>query len=200
MKSTDDVVVTAHKKYYSFRGHNNKKAFIFYPGALVDEQAYAEILYKLAENGMDSFVVKMPLRLAIYGFNNGNEVLKDYKNQYKEFYIGGHSMGGVASSFFAILHKKDIKGVALLGSFSILPIPKEMKVLSITATNDKVIKWDTYNKSLKNLPKDYIHVSIEGGNHGQFGDYGEQRNDGVATISNEKQHQIIIKAILDAFN
>ena len=40
---------------------------------------------------------------------------------------------------------------------------------------------------LKNLPADTEWITIEGGNHAQFGDYGVQDGDGEATISAEMQ-------------
>jgi len=38
-------------------------------------------------------------------------------------------------------------------------------------------------------------VIIEGGNHSQFGDYGHQKNDGIATIERRKQIEITTNEI-----
>ena len=40
-------------------------------------------------------------------------------------------------------------------------------------------------------------VIIDGGNHAQFGNYGEQKGDPPATISREDQQNIAVKEILD---
>jgi hypothetical protein len=40
-------------------------------------------------------------------------------------------------------------------------------------------------------------VIIPGGNHAQFGDYGEQRGDPPATIGRGEQQDIAVGAILD---
>ena len=37
-----------------------------------------------------------------------------------------------------------------------------------------------------------MSYTIHGGNHSQFGDYGLQRGDGVATITTMEQHLMII--------
>jgi hypothetical protein len=43
------------------------------------------------------------------------------------------------------------------------------------------------DSSLAELPRGTIRQVIEGGNHAQFGNYGHQPGDGVATISAEDQ-------------
>ena len=57
----------------------------------------------------------------------------------------------------------------------------------------------TENKS--NLGLDYIEYIIDGGNHAYFGNYGEQKGDGKATINNQQQIKqtavILDKFILD---
>ena len=59
------------------------------------------------------------------------------------------------------------------------------------APKEKVIK----NKP--NLPKTTVYIEIEGGNHSQFGYYGTQFNDDQASITREKQQELILAHILD---
>jgi len=47
------------------------------------------------------------------------------------------------------------------------------------------------------LPLDTVKVLIEGGNHAQFGQYGIQNGDGIATMEPEEQQIIVIEAILN---
>jgi hypothetical protein len=47
------------------------------------------------------------------------------------------------------------------------------------------------------LPPGTRWVAIEGGNHGQFGWYGEQAGDNLANISREIQQDQVIQATLD---
>ena len=46
------------------------------------------------------------------------------------------------------------------------------------------------------LPDSSVKVVIEGGNHAQFGNYGDQRSDGIATISSAEQQKWTIEIIL----
>lgn len=199
MKGSETVKVSEFDNYYFFDGPGKEKAFIFYQGAMVDEKAYAEIMFKLAENGLDCFLMRMPYRLAFNDIHMADRVIKNYRKNYKEFYIGGHSLGGSIAAVYAYERKNEIKGIALMAAFSMFKLPDTMKAVSLIATNDKVLVWPLYNYYLKKLPKDYTEVKIEGGNHGHFGDYGEQFGDGEATISLQKQHDIIIDSILQKF-
>ena len=53
------------------------------------------------------------------------------------------------------------------------------------------------NKS--NLPSSYKELCIDGGNHGNFGNYGQQKGDGKAEITAEKQQQITADTIAECF-
>ena len=50
-----------------------------------------------------------------------------------------------------------------------------------------VLNEKKYKKNRKNLPTDLSELVIDGGNHAYFGAYGEQKGDGVATVSNAEQ-------------
>eukprot|EP00833_Pecoramyces_ruminatium_P002889 jgi/Orpsp1_1/1176921/evm.model.c7180000059503.1 len=171
MQSSENVVVTEYNNYYLFSGQRNRKAFIFYQGAKVDEKAYAELMHKLAQYGMDCFLVKMPLRLALNNINMADDIINSFKRNYHSWYIGGHSLGGAVAAMYASNNASDIKGLVLLASYSIFKLPESLKVVSILGSNDKILKWDFYRYYLSNLPKRYTEVTIDGGNHSHFGDY-----------------------------
>lgn len=48
----------------------------------------------------------------------------------------------------------------------------------------------------KFMPNDSEFIEIKGGNHGGFGDYGHQRGDGEAYISNKEQMSDTVKYII----
>jgi hypothetical protein len=50
------------------------------------------------------------------------------------------------------------------------------------------------------LPSDTIFIGIEGANHAQFGDYGPQKGDVVASISLAEQHERVAEIMLDFIN
>lgn len=121
----------------------------------------------------------------------------------KNVYLAGHSLGGVVACMNADAAKTNVTGLILLASY---PSEKtdlskdKLKVLSITASKDKILKWNQYNKAKKRLPQDTKYVNISGGNHSQFGDYGHQAKDGKASISQKEQEKEIATAITSFIN
>ena len=195
-------------------GDGEDTVFIFYPGAKVDSEAYLPLMKKLAENGIDCFILKPPFRMAIFDINAAEKVINDY--DYRNVFVGGHSMGGVvASSFasklesnyessFASSNGNKIDGIVLLAAYPNSKIPDRVPVLSIYGSEDKVLQKDAYNKAKSNLPNDFDEatdeVIIKGGNHAYLGNYGEQRGDGKATISREEQQSETASAIIGFVN
>ena len=52
-------------------------------------------------------------------------------------------------------------------------------------------------ESKDKLPSDTTYVEIEGGNHAQFGDYGKQKGDNDAIISEKEQLDITENSIVN---
>ena len=96
--------------------NKSSTGIIFYPGAKVQPEAYSVIASKLAQNGYTTVIVKMPFNLAIFGVNNANDIIKQHQ-EIDKWIIGGHSMGGVFASDFAVNHQDKIKGVVYLASY-----------------------------------------------------------------------------------
>jgi dienelactone hydrolase len=175
---------------------------IFYPGGLVDPAAYTPLMKQLSDQGIMSIDVPMPLDLAIFGVNKANDVIAAYP-EIKHWIIGGHSLGGSMAAEFVKGHPAAVEGLAFMASYpadstnlSALPI----KVATIHGSNDGLATNDKIQNSLKNLPADTKVILIEGGNHAQYGNYGPQAGDGVATISREEQQQQTVKAIGELTN
>jgi len=64
---------------------------------------------------------------------------------------------------------------------------KNIKAISIVGSNDGLATSDSIDASRELLPADTQFISIEGGNHAQFGSYGLQDGDNPASISAEEQ-------------
>lgn len=176
------------------------KGFIFYPGAKVDPEAYAPLCKKIASKGYEVVIVKMPLNLAILSYKKGESVLSEYSN-IKTWVIGGHSLGGTMAAKFASENNM-IDGVVLLASY---PMGDELKnmgkeVLSIWGSKDGVVNFEKLINSKEKLPEDTNYVEIEGANHAQFGDYGDQKGDQTPIISREEQIDIAAKNIISFMN
>ena len=196
LKSSDNVTVVKKKGYYFFDGKASDKAIIFYPGAKVEYTSYAPLMYKLAESGIDTFLMDMPLNMAILGTNKADTILKNYS--YDDIYISGHSLGGTVASMYALKNKEKIDGVILFASYSTKSI-NDLKVLSIYGSNDGVLDKKKYDENKKNLPSNFTEVVINGGNHANFANYGAQKGDKKATISKQEQQKLTIDAINDFF-
>ena len=167
-------------------------ALIFYPGGNVDPYAYEDLCNSLAQNGIPVIVAKMPMKLAIFGINRANGIIRDYP-EVDSWYISGHSLGGAMAAIWTAKHQDDVDGVIFLAAYSTKDL--DVPVLSIYGSNDGVLNMKNYNKNLPRLAdvKEYL---IEGGNHCQFGSYGFQKGDNEATISHEEQIARTVELIL----
>ena len=147
-----------------------------------------------ADNGILCIAVKMPLHLAVLNINGADDVLDMYKDV-EDWYIGGHSLGGaMAASYLQKNHIK-YKGLILLAAYSTADLSHtDLKTLSVYGTEDQIMNRDKYNENISSLPK-LKEVYIEGGNHCQFGDYGHQKGDGEALITQDKQLDITVSHI-----
>lgn len=195
--SNNQVDVNVDKDI-TFTPKNEKvnKGFILYPGAKVEPEAYAPLAMEIAKNGYEVIIADMPLNFAILSPNKAEKIINEHKN-IESWVIGGHSLGGVAASNFASKENK-VKGVVLLASY---PSNEELKnlgkkVLSIWGSKDGVLNFTNLIESKDKLPKDTTYVEIEGANHAQFGDYGKQKGDHDALISEQKQVDITSNSII----
>lgn len=172
-------------------GPGNDTAIIFYPGAKVEYTSYLPLLSKIAENGVDCYDVEMPFNIAFLGINSADELIKT--GNYSHYYIAGHSLGGVVAATY-VNHTENCEGIILLASYPTEEI--NVPVLSIYGSEDGELNVEKYNES-KPLMKNITEIIIKGGNHAQFGNYGNQSGDGVAEISKQSQQNITVKEILD---
>lgn len=172
------------------------KGFILYPGAKVDAKAYAPLCRKIAENGYEVIILDMPLNFAMLSPNKAEKIIKEHEN-IKSWVVGGHSLGGVVASRFAA-NEKNVDGVVLLASYPSNDDLKQLgkEVVSIWGSKDGVVNFANLIESKDKLPEDTTYVEIEGANHSQFGDYGKQKGDHDALISEEKQLEITLNSIV----
>jgi len=172
-------------------------AVIFYPGATVRYEAYAPLAEKLAENGIMCILVDVPLNMAVLNADAAEDIKDDYP-QITQWYIGGHSMGGLAAENCAADHDGEYDGLIMLASRIRLDFSEsDMPVLLVSATNDAICSPERLEKSDTPAPKEFTHVVIEGGCHGYFGSYGDQPYDGIPDISWEDQQEQTVDAIVE---
>ena len=195
LASGNGVTVSQIDEGYFFDGSGEDKALIFYPGAKVEETAYAPVMKSLAEQGIDCFLIKMPMKLAILGANKADAIRTEY--DYENYYLAGHSLGGAMAANYGAKHPEVYAGLFLLAAYPTKDLTKaDFSVVFIYGDNDKVLNRDNLKKGFALVPADYQKFEIAGGNHAGFGSYGEQDGDGTATISPEEQWQKTVNIIL----
>jgi pimeloyl-ACP methyl ester carboxylesterase len=131
--------------------------------------------------------------------------IMDANESIQYWVVGGHSRGAAIASRFAYKHGESFDGLILIGTSH----PKEARfdlsntTLSVTkvyATNDGLASMDEVEANAVYLPANTTWILIEGGNHSQFGYYGSQLGDEVATITREQQQRSTVDAILSALD
>lgn len=189
-----EVKITGKKEIYQIEpvNKNPDTAFIFYPGGKVDYEAYLPLLVEFSKQGILCIMPHMTHNLAIYGIFSADDFIKapEFKD-IKNWYVGGHSLGGAMAATYVKKHPAKIKGLILLAAYSTANLSKnDLKVISIYGSNDCVLKMDNYQKYKTNLPANYQELILEGGNHSNFGCYGFQKGDGIATLDSKKQKEL----------
>ena len=198
LQGSCDLTITKIDDGLFIDGSGTEDALIFYPGAKVEYTAYAPLMCLLAENGVDVFLIKMPCNLAILGVNKADDIIDEYN--YAHWYIGGHSLGGAMAASYAAEHDDEdtkLTGLILLAAYPTKNLGiSDLHVLTVYGSEDGVLNMTKIADGRELMPEDYTELVIEGGNHAQFGCYGEQSGDGAATISASEQRQQTVNAIL----
>jgi hypothetical protein len=195
LESDSKVTVTQNEDYVTFMpiGTTPTKAFVFYPGGHVDYRAYAAPLHKLAEQGYLAILLPVRLNLAFFDVNAADRAIPDFP-EIQDWVVGGHSIGGVAASMYA-KNNDSLDGIVYWASYPADDSLKnsDMSFTSIYGTLD-MGGMDVFQSSASILPADTQFVVIEGGNHSQFGNYGLQPGDNVATITWQEQQDLAVAA------
>ena len=210
LEDTGSVQVTETEEYFLFDGAGTEAALVFYPGARVEAAAYSPLMKKLAENGTDCFLCRMKYNFAMLDADAA-EGVRDVagNNSYRHWYLGGHSLGGVTAAGLVTQGEAadgtsdageddadtaadaekspDWDGIVLLAAYPTAPIT--VPAILIYGTNDGIVEPEEYGRIVENglWPEDFTEVRLEGGNHAQFGDYGEQNGDNEAELLFDEQ-------------
>jgi len=175
---------------------NVTTGFIIYPGGRVDFRSYAPAAHSIAAQGYLVVIPQMPLNLAFFGVGTASDVIGQYPD-INSWAVGGHSLGGTMAAQFAFENPSKTKGLVLWAAYpaSGTNLSKSsLLVTTIHGSNDGLVSTAQINDSLKLLPPSTMRVEIAGGNHAQFGWYGDQAGDNKATITREAQQNLILAA------
>jgi hypothetical protein len=171
---------------------------VFYPGGLVEAKAYAPILHQIAAEGVLVIITPMPLNLAILNTSAADDAMDAYP-QITTWMIAGHSLGGAAAAIYAENNPERVDAIALWDSYpadSADLSDNPILALSVFGTMDGWPNTDNFDEKRHLLPDNATFVGIEGANHAQFGDYGPQAGDVVATMSLTDQHERVVEIML----
>jgi dienelactone hydrolase len=197
---SDSRVTVSSEPWLTFTPQEEPSAgFIFYPGGRVLPESYAPAMREIAEAGHLVVVPSMPLNLAVFSPYKASDVIAAYP-QIETWVISGHSLGGSMAATFAHANPELIDGIVFWASYpqaSDSLAELEIAAASVYGTLDGLLSVDTVEQSREYLPDDATFVRIQGGNHAQFGSYGQQSGDNDATISHEAQQAQAIEAVLD---
>ncbi len=205
LSTTNSVNFSESQKYLSYTPviDSIDTSILFFPGALVQPEAYAPLAQKLANSGYTVYIQKIPFRITLTqkmedkALDEAHEFISN--SGHTNWIVAGHSRGGRMAVNFSIKYPNQINKVILLGTSH--PREKDLsetnlRFLKISATEDRLASPNEIKQFSKNLPSDTKFVMIDGANHSQFGYYGFQLGAGKALISREKQQQKTISEII----
>jgi pimeloyl-ACP methyl ester carboxylesterase len=206
--STIRIEETGHLLSFRQNGSLQPAGLIFFPGGMVQPEAYAPLARTVAEQGYSVFIVKLPFGSAPLESQQSSvmeQALETMRTNeaIQNWVVGGHSRGAAIASRFASLHGETFDGLVLIGTSH----PKEpaldlshtnLAVTKIYATNDGLASMVEVEANAIYLPDTTTWVLIDGGNHSQFGYMGNLLGDSSATISREQQQDLTVEAILEA--
>jgi hypothetical protein len=200
MQSDSTVTFEENTWYvYTPTGVTPDTGLIIYPGGRVDPRSYAPLARDIARQGYKTVIVPMPLNLAVFAPGSAMQVVEAYP-EIQDWAIAGHSLGGAMGAKFAFDNPGLMDGLALWASYPASNndlSTADLAAASIYGTLDSVADPEKLAYSQALLPPDTAWTPIEGGNHAQFGWYGEQPGDTPATISREEQQEQATRATVE---
>jgi len=171
---------------------------VFYPGGRVDARSYAPFARELARAGHAVVIVEVPLSLAVFEIDAAEGVLAAQDLAAVERWaVGGHSLGGAMAATYAADAPERVDGLLLLAAYATSSADLRtsgLAVTDVTGSLDGVLDRENWEAGRALLPTGAVYVSIEGGNHAQFGDYGPQPGDNEATIDASDQLRRAVEA------
>ena len=193
------TVISGQWSTFKPKNANYTIGLIIYPGGRVDYRSYAPLAHAIADEGYLTVIVPMPLNLAVFGANAANEVIASHP-EITSWAIGGHSLGGTMAAQFAYQNPSKIEGVVLWAAYPASGnnmSSYKLQVTTIHGSNDGLVSTAQIQSSLEMLPPTTVYIEIQGGNHAQFGYYGDQSGDNPATITREVQQRQTLNATVE---
>lgn len=198
-KAALDALSTAEvtSEGYYFKGEKSKPLILFAPGALIDVRSYGVWAKELADQGYGVYLMSMPLELSLLDSHKAQKIIKNLNPE--SFILGGHSMGGVATSQVATKYLDDpkLKGIFYLSSYA--PggelAASHLSTLVLTGSRDVDITDQEIRNKKDNFPNDAQIITLEGGDHMGFAN--TKKGTPQALISAKEQNQQVADKLLN---
>lgn len=204
--SAISIISEKHDNFTVERLENNNLAFvpndakvgiILYPGGLVQHEAYTPLMKELADHGILCVMIDAKSGLPIMETSKADGIVEIYP-QIEKWYIGGHSMGGLAAASYVSGHLDDFDGLILLAAYSNNDLAdSDLDVICIYGSNDGVMNRESYEAGKAKIPADFEEYVIEGGCHSFFADYGLKGEETSPAITVEEQVERTVNFIVD---
>ncbi len=203
------VRVTDQGHYLEFAPQRDGEAasLLFFPGGMVQIDAYAPMAHAIAEAGFRAVIVKLPF-LGRHAPTEGSkrEALRRAEEKIREadsevrWVVAGHSFGGAMAARLAAERVELVASLVLIATTHPRDIDLSSTGLSVTkilGTRDGLASPAKARANASKLPENTRWVEIDGANHEQFAYYGPQLGGGRATISREEQQGRLIELIVE---
>lgn len=200
LRGSPDVKVTVEKwGVFAPAARKPRVGLVIYPASRVDWRAYAPLALAIANGGFLVVIVPMPLNLPALDVDRAKSVVERYRTV-KSWAIAGHGEGGAMAARFTALHPGAFRALILWAARPAAGTnlgASRVAVLSISAERDGLVPPVVIRGSAWLLPASTQWVTIRGGNHSQFGWYGDQARDGKALISRSQQQAKVARATVE---
>ncbi len=171
---------------------------VFSPGARVDARAYVDVLLPQAEAGYLVVILKVPFGLGIADVGQSAGPIAEHP-EIGRWVVGGHSLGGTSASMFAARRPAGVVGLLFYASYpnDDLSDRTDLTVASVSGSNDGLATPAKIDAHRSSLPPGATYTVVQGAVHADFGDYGAQPGDGVASIDHADAQAQIAAATTD---
>ncbi|MDZ4701441.1 MAG: alpha/beta family hydrolase [Rhodothermales bacterium] len=199
------VTVEATDAGYSFTPapDTHRTALVFFPGSMVETEAYVPMARAAAEAGYKVVLIDVPLMAS--WFERAQEKIYGRARAFmaadadRRWVAGGHSLGGKFALAFARQEAGALDGLFLVATSH--PREEDMRsltipVMKVYGSEDGLASEDEIDTFGINLPAHTQWVRVAGANHAQFAWYGRQLGDGRASITREVQQAALDDALL----
>lgn len=164
-----------------------ERGIVLLPEYKSDVRAYVPLAVDIAKEGYVAALVNSPLNFPPFALGRVYQLmgLMPARNV-----IGGHGLGGNTASAFATV-SNSVQGIFLMAAFPTKDVePPKIPTTYVYGTNDGYVPIKEVLKEETKYPSTAMFVSIDGGNHGQFGSFDEAfSNDLKANITEADQRK-----------